>query len=667
MDVNDQTCANDTIPPGCSDDHRREPRLAAPETCSQQHSQTRAGSDMTMPGASDVITRYSIISDGISDDDSISDGDFEEIGMDGCDVAGASLTDDDLPELGTVELTVGGSGEPEPRQKRRRRRVVVTRRARALRCQHHMAELMCQTVAAKLMNGICSRADVQARCLSLVPAYAIDRIAQHLVPGKHELRREWASSDLRCVLSAFQSLEFRRRPQTSSAQLLDDDFAKFLVTQRPTQPWHEPMLLVGMLRVLAFDARLSVGLTPPPLKLTVEESTEIERWWCQCDIVRDSAPGPAPASEPAAGSSRAGRGRKGGLWGDPVPRYWCEVYEQVAERWVAINAYTGAIEDPGQLAGAGRSGDGAYPYVIGMDERGGVCDTTRRYTHDYVNATRRRRLNAVSESTDPRARQWWGDWLARWEPEATDRSAHEEEMLARRTRRSKMPRRIADFAANPYYVLARNLTQGEVLHPPMSPVGTVRGEPVYLRENVRPVRTRMTWMRTGRVVRDGELPAKQVQRRDTSVDLFGAWQTDLFRPPPVVGGHVPRNEYGHVDLFVTSMLPAGAAHVPDARAKGLCDELGIDAADAVMGFEFRRGQATPIINGVVIPYVSLGLLRDALRNDREAQTARARAECETRAVGHWRRLLVALRVRREVDASFALRSARADGISFPRP
>ncbi|KAJ2889970.1 hypothetical protein GGI21_006356, partial [Coemansia aciculifera] len=300
-------------------------------------------------------------------------------------------------------------------------------------------------------------------------------------------------------------------------------------------------------------------------------------------------------------------------------------------------------------------------------------DITRRYAHDFTNTTLRRRLESVDEKADKRARVWW-DWcVSRWsgnsEAEATDRDEREDKDMNRSARPSAIPKRIADFAKSPYYVLQRNLRQNEIIHPAHPVVGVIRGESVYLRENVRVLRTQQAWMREGRQVKAGQVAAKQIKQRavtarsklaveameasgiEPTSDLYGEWQTELFQSPPVQDGRVPRNEFGNVNLFTESMLPDGAAHVPHASAKRVCKELGIDAADAVVGFDFRRGQSLPIVQGVVIPAEAFDLIADALREDRHVAAEKKLAQLEQRAVKHWRRLLVALRVRSDVDAS----------------
>ncbi|KAJ2816405.1 hypothetical protein IWW50_006514, partial [Coemansia erecta] len=510
-------------------------------------------------------------------------------------------SDDDsmLPELGTVELTFDES------EVKRKKRAVVTQRSRMLRRSHHKVELMCQLFSLRLMNHVCMKEETLARCLSLTPVFAVERIAQHLVADRHgggrrEIRRDWASADLHYLLSSFQALRFKSRikknRRAEGSGSVEDGFCAFLETRVATRAWHQPMLLTGMLRALWFDARLCGGMAPAPLQLTVRESEELERNYSNrsydcAEHERNNNNRSYDCAELERNNNNRNQNHAGPRilpperkwWLDPVPRYWCEVYDQVGEQWMSVNAYTGAIERPTQLAAAGRTGKKcAYAYIVGANGDGTVRDVTRRYTRDFVNDTRALR---VESSSDPVEHTWWARWLGQWEQTGDGaRGEREAAELARRTERSAMPRRIADFARSPFYVLARNLSQHEAVFP-ADVVGTVRGEPVFLRANVRPVRSRMAWRRLGRVVGAGERPAKHVrpragtraarqaieaeraQGRDPVTELFGDWQTRQLEPPPVSHGRVPRNEYGRVDLFVPSMLPRGAAHVRSARAR----------------------------------------------------------------------------------------------------
>ena len=44
--------------------------------------------------------------------------------------------------------------------------------------------------------------------------------------------------------------------------------------------------------------------------------------------------------------------------------------------------------------------------------------------------------------------------------------------------------------------------------------------------------------------------------------LYAAHQVELYEPLPIENGVIPKNGYGNIDLFVDSMLPPGAVHIP---------------------------------------------------------------------------------------------------------
>lgn len=48
---------------------------------------------------------------------------------------------------------------------------------------------------------------------------------------------------------------------------------------------------------------------------------------------------------------------------------------------------------------------------------------------------------------------------------------------------------------------------------------------------------------------------------DLPLPLFGYWQVEDYVPPPAKDGKVPRNEYGNVEMYKPSMLPAGTVHL----------------------------------------------------------------------------------------------------------
>lgn len=52
-----------------------------------------------------------------------------------------------------------------------------------------------------------------------------------------------------------------------------------------------------------------------------------------------------------------------------------------------------------------------------------------------------------------------------------------------------------------------------------------------------------------------------IKTEEAILGIYGAWQVEDYIPPPAVDGKVPRNEYGNVELFKPTMLPAGTVHL----------------------------------------------------------------------------------------------------------
>jgi xeroderma pigmentosum group C-complementing protein len=114
------------------------------------------------------------------------------------------------------------------------------------------------------------------------------------------------------------------------------------------------------------------------------------------------------------------------------------------------------------------------------------------------------------------------------------------------------------------YALARHLKRDEIIQP-LTELGKFRGESVYSRSNVVPLKAAENWMRAGRKVKHGAQPLKWVKRNAVTLQkkravavaletrrahgtqedgmgeeegvlqgLYALDQTEVYRPPPVV-------------------------------------------------------------------------------------------------------------------------------------
>jgi len=138
-------------------------------------------------------------------------------------------------------------------------------------------------------------------------------------------------------------------------------------------------------------------------------------------------------------------------------------------------------------------------------------------------------------------------------------------------------------------------------------------------------------------------------KENAGTSLYACHQTTEYKPPPVVNGKVPKNAYGNLDLYVPSMVPAGAVHLKHPETQRAARILGLDYADAVTGFAFKGRHATAIVEGAVVASEYAEAVREILDGfeDERAQAEEARRSLE--ALRMWKRLLAGLRIRERIE------------------
>ncbi|KAI9058217.1 Rad4-domain-containing protein [Trametes sanguinea] len=138
--------------------------------------------------------------------------------------------------------------------------------------------------------------------------------------------------------------------------------------------------------------------------------------------------------------------------------------------------------------------------------------------------------------------------------------------------------------------------------------------------------------------------------------LYAEHQTEIYRPPPVVDGKVPKNDFGNIDLYVPSMLPAGAAHVPFKGTAKLARQLGFDYAEAVTGFEFKKRRAFPVVTGVVVAAENEAALIEAYWEAEQHAEAKRQAKRQEQVIKRWTKLIQGLRIRQRLQKQYADRA-----------
>lgn len=306
-------------------------------------------------------------------------------------------------------------------------------------------------------------------------------------------------------------------------------------------------------------------------------------------------------------------------------------------------------------------------YVVAFEDDASVRDVTRRYAKAFNAKTHKHRVESVGNHAN-----WWKRVLRFYEkPFLEDRDQLEISELTSKTAAEPMPRNIQDFKDHPVYALERHLRRHEVVFPKRI-IGQVSLgksasknqvlEPVYRRSDVHALRSADRWYRLGRDIKTGEQPLKRVTSRkpqmgrlsdeeDNSVSdtpLYAYYQTQVYQPPPVVGGRIPKNIYGNLDVYVPSMVPPGGVHIAHPDARQAAKILAIDYADAVTGFSFKGRHGTAILQGIVVATEYREALEEVLNclEGEKLQAELDRKSAET--LQAWKHLLLKLRIAERV-------------------
>jgi xeroderma pigmentosum group C-complementing protein len=229
------------------------------------------------------------------------------------------------------------------------------------------------------------------------------------------------------------------------------------------------------------------------------------------------------------------------------------------------------------------------------------------------------------------------------------------------------------YKKSPEFVLERFLKREEALLPGSKHVKmfTTKGkkgapdteEKVFLRKDVVKCKSEETWHKEGRIPTPGVEPLKKVAYRAGTITrirqlkemeqvtgikpvqgLYSLEQTEWIVSPPIVNGHIPTNSYGNFDLFVESMLPPGAVHLPYRYTATICKRLGISYGEAVTDFEFGHRVAIPVITGVVIAKEYEDMVMAEWQKFNDEKIRKENEKRRKAAVDMWRRMLGGLRI-----------------------
>ncbi|KAJ3562039.1 hypothetical protein NPX13_g8715 [Xylaria arbuscula] len=382
------------------------------------------------------------------------------------------------------------------------------------------------------------------------------------------------------------------------------------------------------------------------------------------------------------------------------PHYWTEVLSPVTNKYIAVDAIVKSIigtnrELVESLEPRGGKADKAkqiMAYCVGFLQDGTAKDVTVRYLRKQIFPGKTKGVRMPEEKVPiynkhgkiRRYEQfnWFKSVISGYSRgdkkhpiTALDELEDSTDLKPAQPEKKEVKEgeeTLQYYKTSKEYVLQRHLKREEALLPDAVPVkvfrnkgkgGKVEEEDVYLRKDVVSVKSAETWHKQGRAPVDGAQPLKHAPYRAATTNrrreiaeaeaatgqkvmqpLYGFDQTDWIIPDPIKDGVIPKNEYGNIDMFAEHMCPEGAVHIPYRGVPRVCRMLGIDFAEAVVGFEFGHRMAIPVIQGVVIAEEH----HDRVLEELEKQEAeRARKEDEKRrknALSTWRRFLMGLRI-----------------------
>ncbi|KAF2689970.1 Rad4-domain-containing protein [Lentithecium fluviatile CBS 122367] len=648
--------------------------------------------------------RQTIINSDESDD---SDMEWEDALGEGNDTEG----EDAALEIGDINITYGGAKSEEKKTKKPIRRRAITSVDRKRRLDIHKMHLLCLLYHVYRRNAWCNDARVQAilrnvpspkTLSSLVPNpdFSQYQASKRFTDGMTELKLMWSKRFNVTAQGMYRpqwaDADADVRPFSDFDEMDDpmdrDDFRRAASRLEGSSDLGQ-QLFCALLRGIGVEARLVCSLQCLPFASAAQPSTP-QKPSPKNIIVLDpyNTQNQSPSRPRAVAASRFRRGSrlelalgerhpmlKGGVppkqrkaYQTPYPVYWIEAFNPSHQKWVPVDPLsTFTVNAAEKLEPPLNSAQNSLVYAVGFEEDCTAKDVTRRYAKAYNAKTRKFRV----EST-PNGDEWWKRTLKFFQRSTTlERDQVEDATLARKEAAEGIPKNIQDFKNHPVYVLERQLRHNEIIHP-LNQVGKVnvgtalnpKMESIYRRKDVHIVRSADRWYRMGRDVQDGEQPLKHAKpkkgrrislepdidlddhREEVGVGLYAEFQTELYIPPPVVRGRVPRNAYGNLDLYVPSMCPPGGYHVRHKLASKAARLVGVDYVEAVTGFSFKGRHGTAVVQGVVVAQEYAEAVEAVINAMEYAQEEAENYGRRTEALRLWRRFCLGLRVAQRVNA-----------------
>ncbi|KAL6233135.1 hypothetical protein BDW75DRAFT_232235 [Aspergillus navahoensis] len=610
-----------------------------------------------------------------------SDMEWEEVDIQQPTIPGpiSSVTDD-----APLRITLG---QQEVRKRKVVRHRPVTAAEKKLRLDVHKTHLLCLLCHVQRRNLWCNDEEVQSQ---LNPpeekpqhtrsAMFLDGLNQagdlffrKFKITKPGLRRaHWANNP--------DSLKRRTEAIISDAEvfLSIDDFRTQAKAMQGSRDFGA-QLFCALLRSVAVEARLVCSLQPLPFSGAMQllSKPEPEPIVISSDEPDSLTDGPARDEAKPAPIRRIGRPgfkptqvqsittfpSRPARSESSYPVFWVEAFNEAFQKWVVIDPMvTKTLAKPHKLEPPTTDLYNLLSYVVAFEDDASAKDVTRRYTRAFNAKTRKLRVESTKNGE-----AWWKRVLHFFEkPFLEDRDELEIAELTAKTASEPMPRNVQDFKDHPIYALERHLRRNEVIFPKRvtghvslgKAGGKGQTEPIYRRSDVHTLRSANKWYRLGRDIKVGEQPLKRIPAKNRGIAtddeeseetaLYAFFQTELYNPPPVVQGRIPKNAFGNLDVYVPSMVPPGGVHIRHLDAARAARILGIDYADAVTGFNFKGRHGSAIVQGVVVADEYREAVEEVLKALEEEKLQSEQEKRAGEVLRAWKHLMLKLRIAERV-------------------
>ncbi|USP81498.1 DNA repair protein [Curvularia clavata] len=648
-----------------------------------------------------------------SDESEDSDMEWEDALADSSDTDDADEGGNATPQIGNISIAIGAKKTDDAGTRRKARRRAITSVDKKRRLDIHKMHVLCLLYHVYRRNAWCNDRRAQSTLCKMVPPKILSNLvpnpdltqysaSKQFIDGMNEIKIFWSKRFKITAQGMYKprwaEVDAAIRPFSDFDELdgpMDkDDFRTAAHTLQGSQDIGT-QLFCALLRGIGVETRLVCSLQPLPFSSAAERATPQKTSVHQNAIVIDpyntpAEPSPTKSRTQGPRSKKLSRlermmgerhavlnhtgvaPKKQKAYHTPYPVYWVEVLNPAYQKWIPIDTHsTFTVNSPEKLEPPLSFTDNILAYAVAFEDDHTAKDVTRRYAKAYNAKTRKYRVESTTGGE-----KWWRrtmNFFRRVSP--LDRDQIEDATLARKEASEGIPKNVQDFKGHPIYVLERHLKHNEVIYP-LNQVGKVncgtamnpKMEPIYRRTNVHVVRTADKWYRMGRDVKFGEQPLKRAKPKkgrrcsigadmdveeevdEVGAGLFAEFQTEIYVPPPVVRGRVPRNVYGNLDLYVPSMCPAGGTHIRHKLASKAARIVGVDFADAVTGFSFKGRHGTAVVQGVVVAQEYADAVQSVIDGmiyqQEEAETAARRAE----SLRLWRRFFLGLRIAQRINA-----------------